>query len=300
MTPLSVSKRYPALLFVLLAALLCSLPAQALEIPPLKKRVNDFARILSPATVNQLEAALAALETTDSTQIVVVTIPSLQGSDIESVSLNIAEQNRIGQKGDDNGALLLVARDDRKLRIEVGYGLEGTLTDLVAGQIIRNVITPQFRNGNFDQGVINGVDAMVSAVRGEFQAAATSGRSSGGGDDIPGLLASLVFISFFFGSMFRTNKLFAAIVGGTVSPIAGFLVFSLTGMLLLALIPVGMIGALVASILASSSGGGRGSRGGGTTYIGGGGGGFGRSSGGFGGFSGGGGGFGGGGASGGW
>ena len=262
--------------------------------------MNDFAHLLSPATVNQLEAVLTALETTDSTQLVVVTIPSLQGADIESVSLKIAEQNRIGQKGYDNGALLLVARDDRKLRIEVGYGLEGTLTDMVAGQIIRNVITPQFRNGNFDQGVINGVDAMVSAVKGEFQAAASSGRNSGGGDDIPGLLASLVFISFFFGSMFRKNKLFAALVGGTVSPIAGFLFFSVTGMLLLALIPVGMIGGLIASILASSSGSGRGSRGVGTTSIGRGGTSFGRSSGGFGGFSGGGGGFGGGGASGGW
>ena len=300
MTPLSVSRRYPALLSVLLAALVCSLPAQALEIPPLKKRVNDFAQLLSPATVNQLEAVLTALETTDSTQLVVVTIASLQGANIESVSLKIAEQNRIGQKGYDNGALLLVARDDRKLRIETGYGLEGTLTDLVAGQIIRNVITPQFRNGNFDQGVINGVDAMISAVKGEFQAAASSEGNLRGGDDIPGLLASLVFVSFFFGSMFRTNKLFAAIVGGTVSPIFGFLFFSLTGMLLMALIPVGMIGGLIASILASSSGGSRGSRGGGTTHIGRGGGGFGRSSGGFGGFSGGGGGFGGGGASGGW
>ncbi len=300
MTPLSESRRYPALLSVLLAALICSLPAQALELPELKKRVNDFARILSPATVNQLESVLTALETTDSTQLVVVTIPSLQGADIGSVSLKIAEQNQIGQKGFDNGALLLVARDDRKLRIETGYGLEGTLTDMVAGQIIRNVITPQFRNGNFDQGIINGVDAMISAVKGEFQAAASSGRDSGGGDDIPGLLASLVFISFFFGSMFRTNKLFAAIVGGSVSPIVGFFVFSLTGMALMALIPVGMIGGLIASILSSSSGGGRGSRGGGTSYIGTGGGGFGRSSGGFGGFSGGGGGFGGGGASGGW
>lgn len=299
MTPLSVSRRYPALLSVLLAALICSLPAQALEIPTLKKRVNDFARILSPATVNQLEAVLTALETTDSTQIVVVTIPSLEGIDIQGVALKIAEQNQIGQKGSDNGALLLVARDDRKLRIETGYGLEGTLTDMVAGQIIRNVITPQFRKGNFDQGLINGVDAMISAVKGEFRAAASSGRNSGGGNDTPGLLASLVFISFFFGSMFRTNKLFAALVGGTVSALVGFLVFSLTGLALMAVIPVGAIGGLIASILASSSGGGRGGRGGGT-YIGTGGGGFSRSSGGFGGFSGGGGGFGGGGASGGW
>ncbi|MEE4166983.1 MAG: TPM domain-containing protein, partial [Desulfocapsaceae bacterium] len=280
-------------------ALFHTTAAQALDIPLLKNRVNDYARILSPATVSQLESVLSALETSDSTQIVVVTIPSLQGSDIESIALSIAEQNRIGQKDFDNGALLLIARDDRKLRIEVGYGLEGTLTDLTAGQIIRNVITPQFRNGNFDLGVINGVGAMVAAVRGEYQASALNNRNSGEGNDTAGLITSVVFLSFFFGSMFKANKVFAAIVGGTVSPIMGFVFFSLTGLALMALIPIGMIGGLIASILTSSSGTGRGGPGIGGPYIGPSGG-YGRSSGGFGGFSGGGGGFGGGGASGGW
>lgn len=291
--------RYLAVLPVLFAAIVCSLTAHALEIPALKGRVNDFARILSPATVNGLESILTNLETTDSTQIVVLTIPSLEGASLEEVSLKTAEKYQIGQKDFDNGALLLIARDDRKLRIEVGYGLEGTLTDMVSGQIIRNVITPQFRRGNFDQGVIDGIGAMISVVRGEFKAAERSDQNPAGNNDTGGLIMSLVFISFFFGSMFRANKLFAAAVGGVVSPIIGFLFFSLTGIALLALVPVGIIGGLIASILASSSG--TGSRGGrtGGPYIGSGGG-FGRSSGGFGGFSGGGGGFGGGGASGGW
>jgi uncharacterized protein len=295
----SIPARYLSILSVLLAVIVCSLPAHALEVPALKGRVNDFARILSPATVNQLESVLINLETTDSTQIVVLTIPSLEGASLEDVALKTAEKYQIGQKEFDNGALLLIARDDRKLRIEVGYGLEGTLTDLVSGQIIRNIITPQFRKGNFDQGVIDGVGAMIAAVRGEFQATPPSDYSSTGSNDTGGLIMSLVFISFFFGSMFKANKFLAAAVGGVISPIIAFLFFSLTGIALMALIPVGMIGGLIASILASSSGTGRGGGGTGGTYIGTGGG-FGRSSGGFGGFGGGGGGFGGGGASGGW
>ncbi len=80
------------------------------------------------------------------------------------------KNGKLGQKGLDNGALLLIAKNDRKIRIEVGYGLEGVLTDLTSGRIIRDIITPQFRNGNFDQGVIDGVSAMIAAVRGEFSA----------------------------------------------------------------------------------------------------------------------------------
>lgn len=295
----TASARYINILTVLLAVLIYSLPAQALEVPEIKRRVNDYAQILSPATVNQLESILTDLENTDSTQIVVLTIPSLEGSSLEDVSLKTAETYQIGQKGYDNGALLLIARDDRKLRIEVGYGLEGTMTDMVSGQIIRNIITPRFRNGNFDQGVIDGVGAMISVVKGEYQPVARSGQNSTGSNDTAGLITSLVFLSFFFGSMFKSNKLLAAGVGGIVSPIMGFLFFSLTGIALMALIPVGMVGGLIASVLTSSSGTGGGSGRSGGPYIGSSGG-FGRSSGGFGGFGGGGGGFGGGGASGGW
>jgi uncharacterized protein len=82
----------------------------------------------------------------------------------------VADQWKIGQKGLDNGAILLIAKNDRKIRIEVGYGLEGLLTDLMAGRIIRNVIVPKFKAGNFDQGVIDGVQAMIGVVRGEYQA----------------------------------------------------------------------------------------------------------------------------------
>ena len=101
-----------------------------------------------------------------------LTVPSLAGDSLEDFSMRVAERWKIGRKGFDNGVILVVARDDRKVRIEVGYGLEGRLTDLTAGRIIRDRIVPEFRAGRFDQGVLNGVTAIAEVVRGEFQAPA--------------------------------------------------------------------------------------------------------------------------------
>lgn len=295
----------PRRLAVIMAAavlLSCLLAGSALarEVPPLKGRINDYAAMLSTATITQLDSVLADLESTDSTQIVVLTIESLQGDSLQDFSLRVAEQWKIGRKDTDNGALLLVARDDRKLRIEVGYGLEGSLTDMVSGQIIRNIITPQFRQGNFNQGVSDGVGAMIAVVRGEYQAAVSIAKETpGGSGDLGGLITSLVFIFFFFGSMFRKNKLIAAAIGGLASPVVGFVLFGVSGLGLLGLLVIGIIGGLAASSMAATSTGLRQSGRAGGLFIPTGGG-FGGSSGGFGGFSGGGGGFGGGGASGGW
>lgn len=286
------------IIFLWLSLLAC-LPALALEVPQLQGRVNDYAGILSPATKGQLESVLKTLESTDSTQIVVLTIKSLQGDSLEDFSLRVVETWQIGQKGLDNGALLLVAKDDRKIRIEVGYGLEGKLTDLTAGRIIRDVIAPRFKQGNFDQGIIDGVGAIVATVRGQYSAAEAQLNARSTKPDVGGLLTIMIFIFFVFGSMFRKSKLIAAVAGGIASPLLGLLFFGITGITLLALVPIGAIGGFAASTLAASSGG----AGRGGVYPGGfgGGGGFGRSSGGFGGgFGGGGGGFGGGGASGGW
>ncbi|RJQ77201.1 MAG: TPM domain-containing protein, partial [Desulfobacteraceae bacterium] len=164
----------------------------ALEVPPLQGRINDYAGVLSPSTVQRLEEVLTELERAEGTQIVVLAIPSLEGEPLEEFSIRTAEKWGIGQKENDNGALLLIAKEDRQIRIEVGYGLEGRLTDLMAGRIIRNVITPQFKMGRFDQGVIDGVMAMIGTVKGEFTAPEsprqTSERSSGS----PGLIGLLV------------------------------------------------------------------------------------------------------------
>ncbi len=283
-----------SLAIIFLSFCLGVLPVAALEVPALAGRINDHAGMLSSATVAQLDGLLADLEAKESTQIVVLTVPSLEQDSLEDFSLRVVEAWKIGQQDIDNGALLLVARDDRKIRIEVGYGMEGELTDAVSGQIIRNYITPRFRQGDFNQGVIDGVGAMVAVAKGQFTPATKKkGRKRRG--DLGSLLIAAFFFMSFFGSMFRKHKVKAGIAGGLAAPVLGYLFMGLTGLTLLALLPVGFIGGLLASISAASSGSGRRSGHGGF-YMGSGGG-FGGSSGGF---SGGGGSFGGGGASGGW
>ncbi len=272
--------------------LLLSRPATALEVPPLNARVNDTAGMFSQQVVSQTENILSQFEASDSTQIVVLTVPSLEGDILEEYSMRVVEAWKIGQKGLDNGALLLITRDDRRLRIEVGYGLEGSLTDLTAGRIIGQVIVPNFKKGDFDAGLSAGVQAMIQAVRGEFTASEAA-PSKPQGSDPAGLIFLMIFVFTAISKMFHGKKTTAALAGGVISPILGFIMLPQLGMLLLGLIPLGALGGLFVSSLSASSGGGGG------FYMGGGG--FGGSSGGFGGgFGGGGGSFGGGGASGGW
>ncbi|HEY6553653.1 MAG TPA: TPM domain-containing protein, partial [Vicinamibacteria bacterium] len=132
--------------------------------------VVDGGGMLSPATVESLNAVLHRHEQETSNQVVVHTIPSLGGETIEGYGLRLATQLQAGQKGKDNGVLLLVARDDRKVRIEVGYGLEGALPDVLCARIIREEIVPRFKQGDMDGGVAFGVDKILGAIRGEYRA----------------------------------------------------------------------------------------------------------------------------------
>ena len=179
----------------------------ALDVPPLKGRVNDYAGMLSSYAKQQLDGILRDLEKNDSTQIVVLIIPSLDGEVLEEFSIKVVDQWKIGQKGLDNGAVLLITKKERKIRIEVGYGLEGSLTDLMAGRIIRNVLVPQFRAGNFDQGVLDGVQAMIGVVRGEYQAPEKipSPKGSGSkGTPFPFIiLIAVAFLISMLGRLFR-------------------------------------------------------------------------------------------------
>ena len=279
-------------------------PVSALDVPPLKGRVNDLAKMIHPSMSNQLESALSKLEQTDSTQIVVLTIPSLEGQVLEEFSLAVVEGWQIGQKDVDNGVLLLVAKKERKIRIEVGYGLEGKLTDLVAGRIIRNIMVPQFKMGRFDQGIVEGVSAIVGVVRGEFTAPTSNRRPKGRQTASPGLMGIIAF--FFLTNMLgRVNRFIGAAAGGILAPIAGALLLGTGLMATLLLIPAGIIGGFLIGLLGGPLSFGhmtdyRGGRGRGGGFGGFGGGGFGGGGFGGGGFGGGGGGFGGGGASGGW
>ncbi len=276
-------------LFVLLPC--CVSPLAALEVPPLTGRVNDTASMVSEQTREKLENMLEQFEKTDSTQIVLLTIPSLEGEVLEVFSMKVVEKWKIGQENLDNGALLLIARDERKIRIEVGYGLEGRLTDLIAGRIISREIVPRFRNGQIDEGISAGLVAMINAVRGEYKQDGAGSEPAQDSDPF-GLIFILIFAFIFIGRVFHNKPKTAALSGGLSSPVLGLMFLPQLGFWLLALIPVGILGGLFMSSLSiASSGGG--------FYTGGGYGG--SSSGGFGGgFSGGGGCFGGGGASGGW
>lgn len=151
------------------------------KIPDLRGlRVHDEAHILSPGYVSSLEQKLAAYEDSTSNQIAVLTIPTLDGTPIEQFSLNVSEQWKLGQKGKDNGALLLIAVQDHQMRIETGYGLEGVLPDATCNEIIRNEIAPDFKRNDFDAGVDAGITAMIQAIGGEYVSSTDSSQGGNG------------------------------------------------------------------------------------------------------------------------
>lgn len=141
-----------------------------LEVPILKNYVNDQTNTLSSEQLSDLEKRLKVYEDTTSNQIVILMISSLEGEDLFDFSHRVAETNKIGQKGKDNGILILVVKDDRKIRIEVGYGLEGVVPDAVASSIIRNIMIPYFKSGNYYGGLLKGIETLQDAIAGAYQA----------------------------------------------------------------------------------------------------------------------------------
>lgn len=285
---------------VIAAFFLCCLfisSASALDVPAYRGYVNDYANMISPQMESKLERALQSFDLSDSTQIAILTLDSLEGDSLEDFSIRTVDKWKIGQKGKDNGVLLLVFKKDRKIRIEVGRGLEGVLTDLLAGRIIDGVISPEFKARRFDEGFANGIVAIVDATRGEFKGTGRLRRSRSR-DKVPPVF-SYIFLGMlmvaFLGSV---SKKLGASVGGVLLPLAVFAGFGsgVSLLILLLLIPVGIGAGLLLPIILSGFLSSRGHYYGGGFGGGYGGGGF--SGGGFGGF--GGGGFGGGGASGGW
>ena len=201
------------------------LVAVALSVPPLAAHVNDYAGMISKETAAELEQELTRFEQTDSTQIVLLTIPSLEGETLEDFSIKVAEAWKIGQKGVDNGVILLVARDDRKVRIEVGRGLEGKLTDLEAGRIVRNRIFPHFRAGDFDSGVRDGVQAIIEVTRGEYKAensAPTQTTRRG----VPPILTLLIFLFIALVFTGAVSRVLGAATGAIGLPVVAKLAFS--------------------------------------------------------------------------
>ena len=159
-----------AALLMLVAGLACG-PAQAVDVPYLTGRVVDDAEILKPVTRSALADKLKAHEARTTNQIVVLTERTLGNESIEQFATAVFDEWKLGQRGKDNGVLVIVVPNDRKMRIEVGYGLEGTLTDVQAQRIIRNVMTPAFKANDFDRGVTSGVDAIIDVLEGRAGAA---------------------------------------------------------------------------------------------------------------------------------
>ena len=156
------------LYLILLLAFIFSLN-YSLEVPALKGRVNDYANILISGDEANLESLLRQIEENTSSQIALLTITSLQGENLESYSLRVAEQWGLGQKDRDNGILLLVAMQEKQIRLEVGYGLEPLITDAKSGYIIREIIVPEFQKGNFYQGIASGLLITGQIINNEYE-----------------------------------------------------------------------------------------------------------------------------------
>lgn len=284
-----------------LALLPLSLHADDVAVPNLTRHVTDLTGTLTPSQVDQLDAQLVALEKRKGAQLVLLMVGTTQPEDLESYSLAVAEANKIGRKGTDDGLLLLVAKDDRRVRMEVGYGLEGAVPDAATARITREYIAPKFRHGDYFGGLSDAVGALTQLIDGEalpppVEPVVRKQR----GMDLQTALMIGVFAAFFIrGVLGRAPAPARAIFGGIL--VGGLL-------WLVASLFAGIAGALLGGLfMLLPSGGGRSIGGGGWGGWGGGlgGGGWGRGGGfggggGGGGFSGGGGSFGGGGSSGSW
>jgi len=272
---------------LLFGAAQAEVPQDEVKVPPLTRRVTDLTATLDTRQIQALETRLADFETKKGAQLAVLIVPTTKPEAIEQFGIRVVEAWKLGRKGVDDGALLLIAKDDRALRIEVGLGLEGVLPDIIANRITDDIIAPYFKRGDFYAGIESGLSAMIQVINGEPLPPPKRFGGTGKYD-----IESLLFIAFglvvVVGGMLRAllGRFPAALLmGGALAVLAWIIVAQLV---------IALLVGLMAFVFVLLGGGGRGFGG----YGGGGfgGGGF----GGGGGFSGGGGGFGGGGASGRW
>ncbi len=267
------------LLFALAAA---PAPARSeVAVPELRSRVTDLTTTLDRTTQSTLEESLRAFEEKHGSQIAVLLVPTTEPETIEQYSMRVAESWKLGRKGVDDGAILLVAMKDRTMRIEVGDGLEGVLNDATCKRIISEIITPEFQRGNFRGGIEAGIDRMMRVIKGETLPTPAPRRGGGGDGDNSSSLFFLTFLAMGAANALRRflGRLGAAVLIGLGAALISSFVASASAALLIGVMAFAL--ALFGAAGGSWSSGRRGYAGGG-------------------GFSGGGGGFGGGGASGRW
>lgn len=284
------------MLIIVIWLFACIVYANPLEVPRLQGYVSDYASMISAETKTRIEGELRALEQSDSTQIFILTVPSLEGEVLEEFAIKVFDAWKAGQKKLDNGVIVIVAQKERKIRIEVGRGLEGKLTDLDAGKIIDLVMKPKFKEGDFNGGFLDGVSSLIQATKGEFKTGSQNSGSDGKTAidfklpmvfEILGMVAQKAenFMEFVAAAsvlfcalpilrglkLIKKRKLSIAIGAAALPVIAFFTIWDpgsvslFTGRSLFALlfyiIVGGVSGALVSFVTATSSGAGSGSSG---------------------------------------
>jgi uncharacterized protein len=251
--------------------------AELVAVPALKARVTDLTQTLTPDQQNQLEAKLAAFEQQKGSQIAVLIIPTTQPEDIAQYSIRVTDAWKLGRKNVDDGLLILVAKDDHKMRIEVGRGLEGPIPDLTAKRVISEVMAPSFKQGDFYGGLNNATDKLIGLVNGEPLPVPKPHASSG--ENFGNLLPMLFFGGIVLGGLLRAmfgNFFGGALTGGAIGLFAWFLGGGLLTAIIFGIIAffitlIGTTGLGQMGGLGGGYGGGR-SSGGGDIFSGGGGG----------------------------
>jgi len=218
-----ITKNISLKLLLLLFLLAVNLLAQP-EIPELRQYANDFTNTVVPSQLAQINNELRKFDDVTSNQIILLIVNSLDGYPIDMYANEVAEKNKIGTKGNDNGILFVVAKNDRKMRIEVGYGLEGAVPDAMASSIIRNEVAPYFKQDDYYSGIIAGLSSIIAATKGEYRR--DSRRNSDDGEDGGFPWSFLVFIIIFV--LFGRNRgglgtlLLLSALGGSSRSSGGF------------------------------------------------------------------------------
>ena len=190
--------------YILIILLFYSTSFAQPEVPQLPNWANDFTNTLSPQELQQLNSRLKSYEDTTTNQLVSVMIASLDGYPLEDYSYSVAEKNKIGTKEKSNGVLFLVIKNDRKMRIEVGYGLEGVLPDALASSIIRNEVAPYFRKNEYYAGINSGIDAIIAAIGGEYKA---DFKEKSKGIGLSGIIIFLIIIFIIFSFIPKSRRI---------------------------------------------------------------------------------------------
>jgi uncharacterized protein len=228
-------------------------------VPQLTGRVVDRTGTLSSSDIAALSQKLSDFETRKGSQIAVLIVPTTDPETIEQFSIRVAEAWKIGRKKVDDGAILVVAKNDRHLRIEVGYGLEGALTDVTSRRIIDEVITPKFREGDFAGGISAGIDRVIRVVDGEPLPVPSRSVNFGNLDDIGQILPVTLFASLIVGGFLRTllGRLLGSVATGSLVGLLALLILGSAGIALIAGI-IGFVLAFIADLFPTSTGSSRG------------------------------------------